>query len=106
MSTYPFPFPGLIEGFGEPEAWVVLTTNEHIPEIEGYSWRTSGYLSALRKMQRSMVENGYDPDSGEWRAYEYSGDTLLATSLVEFEPGEKFDRVILVVAKDMKKIVE
>jgi hypothetical protein len=106
MSTYPFPFPTLIEGFGEPEAWVVLTTNKVIPEVEGYSWRTSGYLSALRKMQHSLVENGFDPESGEWRVYEYEGDALLSASLVEFEPGDAFDRVILVVARGMKKIVE
>lgn len=94
-----FPFDEIVLDFGEPQAWVTLVTSTDVP-IDGYSWRTTGYLSALRKMQQTLMENGYDPDSGVWRTYEYDRNTVGVDLLLEDE-SDVFDRVILVVARDV-----
>jgi len=97
-----FPFDEIVLEFGEPQAWVTLVTTTDVP-IDGYSWRTSGYLSALRKMQHTLVENGYDPESGVWRTYEFDASKARLMGLVE--EGEVFDRIIVIVAKDVVPVV-
>lgn len=91
-----------IADFDFPDAWVLTTVSTDVPEVEDHNWRTTGYLSALRKMEQALLGAGYDPTSGEWRLFEF--DTSAVNQIPDDIAVEGADKLIVVLARNIEKL--